>query len=54
MINQNNQNSNWKKKLGLRNMQEKLKNKFFCFDKKNHSFWEKLGHQIKFRTIRNI
>ena len=28
LINQNNQNSNWKKLLGFRNMQVKLKNKF--------------------------
>jgi hypothetical protein len=27
MINQNNENSNWKKLLGFRNMQEKLKKK---------------------------
>ena len=29
-MNQNNYNSNWKKVLGLRNMQEKLE-KLFCY-----------------------
>ena len=29
LINQNNYNSNWKKKLELRNMQEKLEKYFF-------------------------
>ena len=30
------QNSNWKKLLGFRNMQEKLEIFFFCFLKKLH------------------
>jgi hypothetical protein len=33
IINWNNSNSNWKKLLGYRNMQEKLENKNACLEK---------------------
>ena len=38
LINQNNWNSNWNKILGFRNMQEKLKKKYYHEDVKHHIY----------------